>query len=552
MPLLERSRCAAKDPLRAESVAVAGSLVSFAAGIVFGGILQRPRRRVVRTLGEVRGQLETLRRSEERFRAFLTASSDVVYIMSPDWSEMRQLHGKDFIADTQGPSRSWLTKYIHPDDQPQVLVAIQKAIRSKSDFELEHRVIRVNGSLGWTHSRAIPTLDHENRITEWFGTARDVTEHKQAEASLAGERRLYHTILSSTPDLVYVFGLDHRFTYANDALLQMWGKTWEEAIGKTCLELGYPAWHAAMHDRELEEVIATQKPVRGEVPFTGTHGRRIYDYILVPVLDAAGAVEAIAGTTRDVTELRDHASRLEATVAARTAQLKGSMEELERFTYTVAHDLRAPLRAVHRNTEFLLGRGGELDPARTKEHLDNVAAGAKRMDRLIEDLLSYSKIGRDAVRPEPVEVAAVVQEAVSDLAAEIRERRATVAAKLERRPRVMGDAFLLEQVMINLLSNAIKFVPEERRPEIEITVDELDGDIHLTVRDNGIGIEPQHRGKLFRLFERLHGREKYPGTGIGLAIVSKAVERMGGKVGFDSVPGQGSAFWVQLRRAPSP
>ena len=119
------------------------------------------------------------------------------------------------------------------------------------------------------------------------------------------ERRLYDTILSNTPDLCYVFDLNHRFIYANKALLAMWGRAWEESIGRNCLQLGYEPWHAAMHDREIDEVIANKKPVRGEVPFTGTNGRRIYDYIFVPVFGPEGEVEAIAGTTRDITERAD-------------------------------------------------------------------------------------------------------------------------------------------------------------------------------------------------------------------------------------------------------
>jgi PAS domain S-box-containing protein len=139
----------------------------------------------------------------------------------------------------------------------------------------------------------------------------EVFERTRAQADRESEakeadrrRRLYEAALSNTPDLVYVFDLNHRFAYANEVLLRMWGKTWEEAIGKNCLELEYETWHAALHDREIEQVIATKQPIKGEVPFTGTFGRRIYEHIFVPVLGENGEVEAIAGTTRDVTERR--------------------------------------------------------------------------------------------------------------------------------------------------------------------------------------------------------------------------------------------------------
>ncbi|TCZ61094.1 PAS domain-containing sensor histidine kinase [Roseicella aquatilis] len=159
---------------------------------------------------------------------------------------------------------------------------------------------------------------------------RDVTERHLAEDALRRsqaeaerQRRLYEAILNNTPDLAYIFDLGHRFIYANEGLLRTWGRSWDEAIGKTCLELGYPDWHAAVHDREIEQVIASRQPIRGQVPFTGTFGRRIYDYIFVPVLGADGQVEAVAGTTRDVTEqqqieaaLRESQARLTAALSA--------------------------------------------------------------------------------------------------------------------------------------------------------------------------------------------------------------------------------------------
>ena len=138
---------------------------------------------------------------------------------------------------------------------------------------------------------------------------RNVREHQPALVHSSSEsprwRRLYEAVLANTPDLGYVFDLNHRFTYANEALLKTWGTTWDQAIGKNCRELGYPDWHAAMHDREIEQVIATRRPVRGEVPFSGTHGRRVYDYIFFPVTGVDGRIEAVAGTTRDITEIKE-------------------------------------------------------------------------------------------------------------------------------------------------------------------------------------------------------------------------------------------------------
>lgn len=323
--------------------------------------------------------LQALRDSEARFRAFTTATSDAVYRMNADWTEMQQLQGQQFIPDTLEPSRSWLQRYVYADDRPGVLEAIDRAIRTREMFEMEHRVIRLDGSIGWTQSRAVPIFDDQGTIQEWFGAASDVTARKQAEESLEQQRRLYEGVLTTTPDLAYIFDLDHRFIYANEGLLRMWGKTWDEAIGRNCLELGYEPWHAELHDKEIERVVATKTPIRGEVPFTGTAGRRIYDYIFTPILNDDGEVIAVAGTTRDVTdmklaeeEIREARSRLESTLAA--AEI-GTWE----------FDIVKNAVGADRNLAFLFGMTTEeADQAPVERYLEAIHAEDRpRVERSI-------------------------------------------------------------------------------------------------------------------------------------------------------------------------
>ena len=270
--------------------------------------------------------------SEERFRALVTATSDIVYSMSPDWRVMRELDGRGFLTDTHEPIADWIPRYVPLEEEQKVKTAIDEAIKTKKIFQLEHRVLQADGTQGWTFSRAVPILDDKGEIVEWFGVASDITERKRAEEALREEKeryeqqkRTYETITSGTPDLMYVFSLDYRFTYVNSALLSMWGKSWDDAVGKGLLENGYEPWHAEMHEREIDQVKATKQPVRGEVAFPhATLGKRVYDYILIPVLNEEGEVEAVAGTTRDITERK----QWEESLAASSEELQAMNEEM--------------------------------------------------------------------------------------------------------------------------------------------------------------------------------------------------------------------------------
>jgi PAS domain S-box-containing protein len=615
---------------------------------------------------------QALRASEQRYRALVTATSDVVYRMSADWLEMQPLEGRNFLLSTTEPIHNWMHQNVPPFEHARVIDTINSAIREKKTFELEHQVIRADGTLGWTFSRAIPILDESGNIIEWFGTASDATRRKQAEgalqdirsrmetalsagaigtwswdiqadrfygdASLArmfavdptnvaggtlariieaihpddrervealvrqaiesgnpyeadyriaqtdgswkwvtargqvesdatgragrfpgvvidvtewkraeedlarvtGEservKRLYETILSNTPDLAYVFDLDHKFTYANEVLLRLWGRNREEAIGKTCLELGYEPWHAALHDREIEEVKATRKPIRGEVPFNGTFGRRIYEYILVPVLGAAGEVEAIAGTTRDVTE------RKEAEEALREADRKK-----DDFLALLAHELRNPLAPIRNGLQVL--RLAEGDAATVAEAQAMMERQLGHMVRLIDDLLDVSRITRNKMelRRGRVSLADVVRSAVEATNPAIREFGHELTVMLPSEP-VMLDADLtrLAQVLSNLLTNSAKYTP--RGGKIWLSAERSVGEAVVSVRDTGIGIPPHALPTIFDMFSQVDRsvERSTGGLGIGLALVKGLVEMHGGSVAAKSIEGRGSTFTVRL------
>lgn len=205
-------------------------------GILFKDILARKRAE------------ERVHESEERFRAFVTASSDVIYRMSPDWSEMRQLDGRGFLSDTASPSEAWLGAYIDPEDQPRVTAAIQSAIRSKVTFELEHRVRRADGSLGWTYSRAVPLLNKTGEIREWFGTASDVTVRRDAEEALRQSEARFRTLADTAPALIWRNNEKGENVFINQYFINFTGKSADMIRGE--------GWHSIVHPDDVEDYVA--------------------------------------------------------------------------------------------------------------------------------------------------------------------------------------------------------------------------------------------------------------------------------------------------------
>ncbi|MGH8372081.1 MAG: ATP-binding protein [Gammaproteobacteria bacterium] len=243
--------------------------------------------------------------------------------------------------------------------------------------------------------------------------------------------------------------------------------------------------------------------------------------------------------------LQAHMHELEGRVAARTAELDISNRELDAFAYSVAHDLRAPLRAMHGFADAVIEDYGAHIDDTGRDYLQRIVSAARNMDTLIQDLLVFSRVGRGEMDLQKVRLDEVAREAVNDLGHEIESRKAKVEVQMPALT-VLAHPATLRQVVLNLISNALKFVAAGTSPEVRVTAVSSGGQVELRVKDNGIGIAPEHQERIFNVFERLHGAESYPGTGIGLSIVKKGLARMRGEIRIES-GAQGSTFLVSLR-----
>ncbi len=249
-----------------------------------------------------------------------------------------------------------------------------------------------------------------------------------------------------------------------------------------------------------------------------------------------------------MTRVRSMAAReteLRELVAKRTAHLEEALKSMETFTYSMAHDLRSPLRAIRGLTQVLFEDYRQHFDATAINYSQRIERSVEKMDALIADLLVYGQLAHSKVPVKTVNLENILEKVRLELEPQIRARKAAIETKGPL-PEVIGNDVLLQQVLINLVSNGIKFVAPDTEPRLQIWAEREGDKVRIFVRDNGIGIKPEHHQRIFNLFERLHGENVYQGTGVGLAIVQKAIERMGGKVGVTSQYGKGSCFWIEL------
>ena len=399
------------------------------------------------------------------------------------------------------------------------------------------------------------------------------TLYRSVEVALRSRRRQYQVrdllevrsklaaIVEFSDDAIIGKDLNGVITSWNRGAEKLFGYTPEEIIGQSVTIL-IPA------DRIEEEPQILARLRRGlsiehyETVRCRKDGTRLDISLTVsPLRDEFGKVMGVSKIARDITsrkraeaalaeaesELRKRAAALEKTVADRTAELRATNEQLEAFVYSIAHDLRAPLRSMIHFPELLVTEYAAGLNETGQEMLKRIQRAAQFMDKLLVDLLAYGRTARGEMSLAPVPVQRVWKSAFSQCAREIEQRGAQIET-VTPLPVVKAHETTLGQCLTNLLSNALKFVPADIQPRIRFSAEEREGFIRLWVEDNGIGIPANQHERIFKVFERVHGA-RYPGTGIGLSIVHKGIERMGGNVGVQSAPGGGARFWIELRPA---
>jgi PAS domain S-box-containing protein len=450
-------------------------------------------------------------------------------------------------------------EHVHPEDRHRIAELSQRAARGEVVYDCEFRFVKPDGNTIWIHDAAALITGKHGKPYCLAGVLRDCTEERKAEEALRESEERFRTMADGLPLIVWVHDSRGNQQFVNRTFCEFFGVTQEDTKGERWQTLMHPD-DAEGYKNEFVTCVRERRPFHAECRVRNGEGQwRCIESWGRPRFSLSGEFLGFVGTSADITErkgteealadaqeqLRKHAAKLEETVAERTAKLEGTIQDLKAFSYAAVHDMRAPLRAMHGYAELALDGCGEHISAQGRDYLRRICTSASRLDLLICDVLSYSEVTLRDFSMTAVDTGVLltgILESYPNL------QGPGISIELQHPlPTVRANAAALTQVFSNLLDNAVKFVAPGVKPRVRVHAQENGEMVRLWFEDNGIGMDPDAAQKLFRLFQRMVPAGAYEGRGIGLAIVEKAVTRMGGSVGVESGRGKGSRFWVELQ-----
>jgi PAS domain S-box-containing protein len=445
---------------------------------------------------------------------------------------------------------------LHPDDKANSLARWKQATETGEPYKVEHRLHAADGRDRWFLARGSPQRDRSGTIVHWFCTGTDIDDQKKTQEELRRSEERFRLLAEAIPQKVWMADTRGSIHYFNQCWFDYTGLTYEQASGWGWLQLVHPA------EREAEAAQWTKAIASGdrmEIEHRLQRGSDgAYRWHLVrgaPLRDETGAIVQWVGISTDVDDQRQQAELLERLVLKRTSELQRSNRQLEEFASVASHDLQEPLRKIQAFSNRLQVKCGALLGKQGREYIDRIVSSATRMRNLINDILLSSLISTNTQHLKPVDLEVAAREVVSDLEGLIQQTGGTV--QLGWLPTIHADPPQIRQLFQNLIGNGLKFQHPDRPPVVrlsaralpdsEIAADEANNPRYeIAIEDNGIGFEEIYLDRIFQMFQRLHGRKEYEGTGMGLAICRSIVERHHGQITARSTPGQGTTFLVIL------
>jgi PAS domain S-box-containing protein len=496
---------------------------------------------------------QELRIHLDRYKALVLAIAEVIWTFGPEGEMLgEQPSWAAYTGQTleQYQRRGWLHA-VHPDDRSRTLELTARAIVGRDAWEYEHRLRRYDGAQRYFSVRVVPVFADDGRIREWAGIHTDITQRKLTEQSLRdGERRL-RELADAMPQIVWGARPDGQFVYYN--------RRWHEFTGRTEGTGGDASSADVVHPGDQKEsarrwrsAVETGNAYEIESRLRRFDGAYVWHLIrALPVRDGDEKITRWLGTCTDI----DGRRRTEDQLRSSAVMLMQSNRELEEFATAASHDLQEPLRKIQSFVGCLKEEQSAALNAEGRNYLDRIQKAASRMSTLVGDLLEFSRVSSKGKPFIPVDLNEVIAEVIQDL--ELRLAQTGGRVETQNLPTVASDSVQMRHLLQNLIGNALKFHRPGVPPIVQVSAEIIDGvcingreqaagTCRISVTDNGIGFEERYLDRVFTIFQRLHGRDEYEGTGIGLSICRRIAERHGGTITARSQPGQGSTFIVSL------